>query len=269
MEADGARADLVLVRVAACNRRDALFTVSRPDVPGSMSGGCEHPRGRLEIEFAGVVESVSRNLGVFEPCDEVYGIGHGAFADYLCAAASEIARKPSSLDFETAATVPFAGLAALQGLRDCARLRPAERVFVVGADGAIGRWAVQIAKHMGARVTPVRGMPRPGRVRASGDDEVGDAGDPDAVVRHATYDVILVAGRADPEQWLRALTRGGRLVLAGGDAERTWLAFPGRTAGDTEAAPPEGAAVATLRVRRSGADLGTLASLIDGGVLRP
>ena len=71
------------------------------------------------------------------------------------AASGNILPKPENLTFEQAAALSFGGTTALFFLRDQARVKPGERVLVLGASGTVGSAAVQIAKQMGAHVTGV------------------------------------------------------------------------------------------------------------------
>jgi NADPH:quinone reductase-like Zn-dependent oxidoreductase len=73
---------------------------------------------------AGQVEAVGRNVTQFKPGDEVFGTCSGAFAEYACARESALASKPTNMSFEQAASVPVAGLTALQGLRDKGQIQP-------------------------------------------------------------------------------------------------------------------------------------------------
>ena len=89
----------------------------------------------------------------FQPGDEVFGIGKGAFAEYARAPENKLAPKPANLTFEQAAAVAISGLPALQGLRDHGRVQPGQQVLIIGASGGVGTFAVQLAKAFGAEVT--------------------------------------------------------------------------------------------------------------------
>lgn len=75
----------------------------------------------------------------FGPGDEVFGIGEGCFAEYVCARESKLAPKPASLTFEQAAAVAVSALTALQGLRDSGKVRPGQKVLIIGANPRPGR----------------------------------------------------------------------------------------------------------------------------------
>src|SRR2546427_10156717 len=95
---------------------------------------------------AGPVESVGKAGTEFEPGDEVYGTCEGSFAEYARARARRLAPKPANLSFEQAAAVPVSAFAALQGVRDQARVQAGPKVVIVGASGGVGAFAGQIAK---------------------------------------------------------------------------------------------------------------------------
>ncbi|MFE2427742.1 NAD(P)-dependent alcohol dehydrogenase [Streptomyces sp. NPDC059373] len=81
-------------------------------------------RGR---EFAGRVDAVGKNVTRFQPGEEVFGIGEGSFAEYVCARESKLAPKPANIGFGQAAAVAISGLTALQGLRDAGKVQPGRR----------------------------------------------------------------------------------------------------------------------------------------------
>lgn len=87
----------------------------------------------------------------FRPGDRVFGIAHGAYAEYALAQAGRLALAPDGLDLETAAALPTPGLTALQ-MVERAGLRAGEAVLVHGAGGSVGSLLVQIAKAIGAEV---------------------------------------------------------------------------------------------------------------------
>src|SRR5262249_55584469 len=119
-------------------------------------GGVRKPKSqRLGIDFAGRVEAVGRAVTRFQVGDAIFGIGRGAFADYVCAAEQLLVLKPAELSFVAAAAVPVAAITALQALRDRGQVQPGQQVLIQGASGGVGTFAVQIAKAFGADVTAV------------------------------------------------------------------------------------------------------------------
>lgn len=111
-------------------------------------------------ELAGVVEAAGEGVPRFAPGDKVYARmpkdRMGAFADYAVVPEDHLSLMPSSLDLETAAGVPLAGLTSLQALRDELKLKAGSRVFIPGGAGGVGTFAIQIAKWLGAEVTTAR-----------------------------------------------------------------------------------------------------------------
>ena len=109
------------------------------------------------MDVAGRVEAVGAQVTRFRPGDEVFGWCDGSFAEYACASEDHFAAKPAALSFEEAAVVPISGFAALQAVRDVGEVRPGHKVMVIRAAGAVGWFAVQLAKAFGAQVTGVAG----------------------------------------------------------------------------------------------------------------
>jgi NADPH:quinone reductase-like Zn-dependent oxidoreductase len=85
-----------------------------------------------------VVEAVGKDVTRFQPRDEVFGIGKGAFAEYARAREDKLAPKPANLTSEQAAVVAISGLPALQTLRDHGKVRAGQRVLIIGASGGVG-----------------------------------------------------------------------------------------------------------------------------------
>jgi NADPH:quinone reductase-like Zn-dependent oxidoreductase len=176
-------------------------------------------------DVAGRVSAVGARVSGFVPGDEVMadlsGSGFGGFAEQVCAPASVWVKKPATLSFAEAAAVPMAGMTALKGLRDVARVRGGERVLVVGAAGGVGSFAVQIARALGAEVTAVCGADKVDLVSGLGAAEVIEGGELDRALHTRAlddrFDVILdCAAYRSPFAFRRALRRRGRIVLVGG-----------------------------------------------------
>ena len=113
-------------------------------------------------EFSGLVEQIGSDVATFAPGDAVFGIsGMGAYAEYLSVKSGTIARKPSNLSFEEAASVPVACETAWQGIFTHGHLEKGQKILIHSGAGAVGAYAVQLASHAGATVIAT----------ASGDDE--------------------------------------------------------------------------------------------------
>jgi NADPH:quinone reductase-like Zn-dependent oxidoreductase len=100
----------------------------------------------LDMDVAGTIETVGKDVTRFRPGDQVFGWTDGAFAEYAVAPADQLAAKPATLSFEQAAAVPISGFAALQGLRDVGQVQPGQQVLVIGAAGGVGSFGVQLRR---------------------------------------------------------------------------------------------------------------------------
>jgi NADPH:quinone reductase-like Zn-dependent oxidoreductase len=216
--------DVMVQVVAAGIDRGALhFMTGRPYLM-RFGTGLRTPKVTVPgVSFAGRVEAVGSHVSRFSVGDEVYGAGRGTYAEYVAAPQHKVAPKPAKLSFEEAAVLPYAGFAALQAVRDHARVQRGERVLVVGASGAVGSVAVQVAKADGAEVTGVCG-PRDQQLAASiGADHVLDYTRDDFTDGTRRYDVVIdVFGRTPVRRLRHALTPRGRLVITGGEGDR-WI----------------------------------------------
>jgi len=224
---------LVKVRAASVNPLDCHFIEGTPYIMRAMGVGFRKPTDtRLGVDFAGTVEVVGRNVTQFKPGDEVFAGRTGAFAEYVCVReARAVALKPANITFDQAASVPIAGITALQGLRDKGKVQAGQKVLINGASGGVGTFAVQIAKSYGADVTGVCSTRNLDLVRSLGADHVIDYTKEDFTKGDQRYDVILdnVANHSLSE-CRRVLNPNGKYVLIGGGGvnESRWLG-PGLT----------------------------------------
>ena len=144
---------LVKVRAASLNALDAYMI--RDAWLNRLIFGLRKPRNtQLGRDVAGVVEAVGKNVTQFKPGDEVFGICRGSLAEYAVTPERALVMKPATVSFEQAASLPLAGLTALQGLRK-GKIQPGQKILINGATGGVGTFAVQIAKSLGAEVTAV------------------------------------------------------------------------------------------------------------------
>jgi NADPH:quinone reductase-like Zn-dependent oxidoreductase len=205
---------LIKVRAASLNALDAYMI--RDAWLNRLIFGLRKPRDtRLGRDVAGQVEAVGKNVTQFKPGDEVFGISRGALAEYACTSERALVLKPANVTFEQAASLPLAGLTALQGLRE-GKIQPGQKVLINGATGGVGTFAVQIAKASGAEITAVCSTRNVDLVRSIGADHVIDYTKEDFTKSDQRYDVIFdnVCNHSFSER-RRVLTTKGICVLAG------------------------------------------------------
>jgi NADPH:quinone reductase-like Zn-dependent oxidoreductase len=215
---------LIKVHAAALNPLDWHFMRGTPYL-ARFTMGLRRPKStRLGVDFAGVVESVGRNVTQLEPGDEVFGGRTGALAEYVVARADRaVVLKPANVTFEQAAAVPVAAITALQGLRDQGKIRPGQQVLINGASGGVGTFAVQLAKSFGAEVTGVCSTRNVELVRSIGADHVVDYTKEDFTTGAQRYDLIIDnVGNHSLRSLGRLLKPNGRYVMIGGASGR-WL----------------------------------------------
>ena len=222
------------------------------------------------MDLAGRVEAVGPNVTRFQPGDEVFGWADGAFAEYAAAPQDQLAPKPANLSFEQAAAVPTSGFAALQGLRDSGEVQPGQQVLIIGAAGAVGLFAVQLAKTFGTQVTGVASTTQLELVRSVGADEVIDYTRDDVTDGTRRWDLILdTAGHRSLSQLRRALTPKGTLVIVGSEGRGRWLGGFDRSLRAPLLARLVGQRLRMLASKPGQQDLQTLQELLEAGKLTP
>ena len=221
------RDDEVLVRVHAAGLDQGVWhlTAGLPYLMRIAGVGLRAPKNPVPgYDLAGRIEAVGGSVTRFQPGDEVFGTCRGSFAEYASTRAGWLAPKPANLTFEQAAAVPISGYAALQAVRDQGKVRPGQRVLIIGAGGGVGTFAVQLAKAFGADVTGVCSTTKTDLVRSIGADRVIDYTREDFADGRTRYDVILdIAGNRSLSHLRRALAPAGTLVIVGGEGGGKWL----------------------------------------------
>jgi NADPH:quinone reductase-like Zn-dependent oxidoreductase len=209
---------LVRVHAAGLDRGTWHLMVGQPYVL-RLALGFRKPKTPVPgLDLAGTVVAVGSAVTRFSPGEEVFGTGHGSFAEYTVAPEDQLARKPRSLSFEQAAVVPVSGLTALLALTDVGRVETGQRVLIIGASGGVGSYAVQLAKALGAEVTGVASTTKLDFVRSLGADHVIDYTREDFAEGAERYDLILdIAGNPTLSRLRRVLTPTGTVVIVGGE----------------------------------------------------
>jgi NADPH:quinone reductase-like Zn-dependent oxidoreductase len=171
----------------------------------------------LGSDLAGVVIEVGGDVTRFKPGDAVFAnifdLGTGAIAAFAVVPESAAALKPANLDFVQAASIPLVGLTSWQALKECANLRAGQKVFIPAGSGGIGTFAIQLAKHLGAKVGTTTSTGNVELVRRLGADEVVDYKKQafEQVLRG--YDAVLGTVRGDAiEKSIGVLRPGGVIV---------------------------------------------------------
>jgi NADPH:quinone reductase-like Zn-dependent oxidoreductase len=220
------RGVLVQVRATSVNAGDWHLMRGDPFLSRLIFGGILKPKIKtLGMDIAGVVEAIGKDVTQFQVGDEVFGdlseCGFGAFAEYACATEAALSLKPTNISFEQVATVPAAALTALQGLRDCGRIKSGQKVSINGASGGVGSFAVQIAKALGAEVTAVCSTNKMEMLRSIGADNIIDYTQTDITKNGQQYDLIIdAAAYRSVFDYAPILKPDGTYVLIGGSISR-------------------------------------------------
>jgi NADPH:quinone reductase-like Zn-dependent oxidoreductase len=263
----------VLVHVHAAGvGRDVWHVMAGLPYPIRLAGyGLRAPKNPvIGSDVAGVVEAIGENVTRFQPGDEVFGIGKGSYAEYVCAREDKLAPKPANLTFEQAAVVAIMGSAALQALRDHGKVRQGQEVLVIGASGGVGTYAVQLAKAFGAQVTGVCSTAKVEMVRSIGADHVIDYRREDFAEGDQHYDLILdIGGNSSLARLRRALTPEGTLVIVGGEGGGRWLGGTDRQVRALVLSRFVSQKLGTFVNKENHEDLLVLKELIESGKVTP
>ena len=188
-----------------------------------LTSGVQHARGQSRVgavpghEFSGVVVGVGEDVGHLGVGHAVLGMNDwysdGAMAEYCVAPFFSVVPKPGNLTFVQAASVPISALTARQALLDHARLRRGEHVLIHGGAGAVGVFAIQIARLYGAHVTTTASAQNRDFVAGLGAERVIDYHESRFEDEVKDMDVVFdtVGGQTLARSW-SVLKPGGRIV---------------------------------------------------------
>lgn len=187
----------IRIMAATAGPADCAFRKGDPFIVRLIYGLKKPKQPILGTELAGVVESIGGSVREFRVGDRVFGLSaktSGAHAEYKCLPESTpLVAMSEGMSYAEAAAISDGMPTALTFLRDKAGVRAGQRVLVVGASGAVGLAAVQLAKYYGAEVTGVCSGANAELVTASGADFVIDYTREDFTRNGQCYDVIFDA----------------------------------------------------------------------------
>lgn len=254
----GPRQVLVKVAGAAFNPVDAgirggylsqVYAITFPHIPG--------------VDVAGTIAELGADVDGWTVGGAVVAMlpldADGAAAEYAVAPVEVLAAAPHSVALADAAALPVAGLTAWQSLFEIAGLTAGQTVLINGASGAVGGYAIQLAKQAGAVVSATARARDAERLRGYGADRIVDYvdyGDSPVTVEGAPFDVVLNLVSTTPEQTEALLG----LVVDGGFHVGTMTAGPERT--------ERGVRTQRVFVRSDAAQLAALVSRVDAADLR-
>lgn len=186
----------------------------------------------LGSDVAGTVVAAGEGVSGFVPGDRIFGATNprftGGYAGYAAVSANMVARMPPSFDFVNGASVPVIAVTALQGLFDEAKVEAGEHVLIHGGAGNVGRYAVQMARAAGVRVSATALPHEIDEVLALGANEAFDASGEPFESQLSRVDAVLdFVGAEMQDRSFQVLRRGGRLVSAVSEPRQALAAAAG------------------------------------------
>jgi NADPH:quinone reductase-like Zn-dependent oxidoreductase len=184
------------VTTTDCNVRNFTFVPESFMLFAQIMFGFKKPKIKiLGIDLAGEIEAVGKDVKLFKVGDKVFGspgTKFGGHAECCCVPENgALAIKPSGLSWEEAAAISLAGNTALFFIRDLAKIQSGQKILIHGASGAIGTYAVQLAKYYGAEVTGVCSAANSEMVKSLGADKVIDYTKEDFTKSVERYDFVF------------------------------------------------------------------------------
>jgi NADPH:quinone reductase-like Zn-dependent oxidoreductase len=215
----------------------------------------------LGRDFSGVVSAVGAGVHDLEVGDAVFGVcdvgQEGAYAEKIAVKAAIIAKKPESMSHAEAAALALAGLTALVSVEDTLRLKRGETILIQGGAGGVASFAIQLAKHIGARVITTARAENHDYLRSIGADEIIDYATTDFTKVVANCDAVFdTVGGAVAEKCFAVIRPGGRAAFIGSGPQA-----PASPRSDVRSLRPN--------VGRDRAHLDRIVELVQVGAVRP
>jgi NADPH:quinone reductase-like Zn-dependent oxidoreductase len=215
----------------------------------------------LGRDFSGTVATLGEGVTDFKSGDAVFGVleagREGAYAEKVAITAAIVAKKPDALSHVDAAALALTGLTAIVSIETTLKLKRGETILIQGGAGGVASFAIQLAKHIGARVITTTSAANVDYVRGLGADEVIDYNAQDFTRAVSGCDAVFDTVGGDVAQKSFAVLKpGGRAAFI---------------ASGMEAPKPDRGDVISLRpaVGRARVPLERVAELVLAGAVRP
>src|SRR5215813_10512845 len=178
----------------------------------------------LGRDFSGVISTVGAGVADLKRGDAVFGVcesgQEGAYAEKIAVKAPIVAKKPDSLSHVNAAALALTGLTALSAIEDTLRLKPGETILIQGGAGGVAGFAIQLAKHIGARVITTTSAANRDYVTSLGADQVIDYNKEDFCKVVTNADAVFETVGGDVAQRSFAVLKpGGRAAFIASGAQ--------------------------------------------------
>jgi 2-desacetyl-2-hydroxyethyl bacteriochlorophyllide A dehydrogenase len=256
---------LLKIKATAVNSGDIRLRKADPFAVRFLFGLMRPKINILGSVFSGEVESIGKDVTLFKVGDQVFGhtdMKFGAYAEYICLPeSSSLALKPANISHNEATAIPFGGVTAWHFIKKAA-IKPGQKVLIVGASGAVGSAAVQLAKSYGANVTAVCSTTNIALVKSLGADKVIDYTKEDFTQNGETYDVIFDAvNTISVSRSIMSLNKNGIMVLSAAEMpemlQGLWISMTSNKK------------VMTGVISHKAADIIFLKELIEAGKYKP
>jgi NADPH:quinone reductase-like Zn-dependent oxidoreductase len=251
----------------AAKRGEVVVDIHAASVNGAdwkVRSGESYPQTKfpyvLGRDFSGVVSAVGEgveDLAVGDPVFAVCDVGQeGAYAEKIAIKASIVARKPASISHVDAAALALAGLTALVSIEDTLKLRAGETILIQGGAGGVASIAIQLAKHIGARVITTASAANHAYLRGIGADQIIDYNAQDITKMVSGCDAVFDTVGGDVTQRSFAVLKpGGRAAFIASGAQA-----PKPARGEVQSLRPQ--------VGRDRPHLDRIVELVGKGALR-
>ncbi|MCV9929806.1 NADP-dependent oxidoreductase [Flavobacterium sp. LS1R49] len=239
----------------------------------------------LGHDVAGIITKVGKNVKKFKVGDEIYArpsdFRIGTFAAFIAIDEKDVALKPKNLSMEEAASIPLVALTAWQVLVERAQIKEGDKVFIQAGSGGVGTIAIQLAKHLGAKVATTASIKSSELLKELGADLIIDYKNEDFEKRLSNYDVVLNSqDKKTLEKSINILKSGGKLISISGPPTPDFAKEIGApwyvkkilsliSAGIRKKARNRNIDYSFLFMRAQGEQLSKITALIESGIIKP